>query len=327
MTATVAGIHLGLDTHANRPAANTLPDGSLYSCSTHGLIYKSNYAGNSWATWATLGGTGLADQGIFTYLDGTVAAAPATPAAGKLRLYAKTGKVLAVKDDAGVETVLGAASGGSSYPPLDQYTVDATYGDHFTAASLGGIWTRRGFVLAAETYQVGKNGTYMRAASNGVVVGSGWLQSAAVDGTWAMKYIPRFFGTSPVSLGVALVDSSGTGVVISAYNNPVGILVQTLTGYNNYGGSFHGVGGDTNQVWWDVRIVQERPIWLYLRKSGTSVFGSYSLDGEVWAPESAAVTWAGTQDRAGMLMSPLGGWVSGSNDPGYVDIDWFNKIA
>lgn len=55
MTATVAGIHLGLDTHANRPAANTVPDGSIYSCSTHSLVYKSNFAGNSWATWATLG--------------------------------------------------------------------------------------------------------------------------------------------------------------------------------------------------------------------------------------------------------------------------------
>lgn len=61
MTATVAGIHLGLDTHANRPAANTAPDGSLYSCTTHGLIYKSNFAGNSWATWASLAGTGLTD--------------------------------------------------------------------------------------------------------------------------------------------------------------------------------------------------------------------------------------------------------------------------
>ncbi|HYK96130.1 MAG TPA: hypothetical protein VE011_09735 [Candidatus Dormibacteraeota bacterium] len=54
MTATVAGIHLGLDTHANRPAANTVPDGSLYSCSTHNLLYKSNYAGNSWATWGNI---------------------------------------------------------------------------------------------------------------------------------------------------------------------------------------------------------------------------------------------------------------------------------
>lgn len=59
MAATVAGIHLGIDTHANRPAANTAPDGSLYSCSTHSLVYKSNYVGNSWATWAALTGTGI----------------------------------------------------------------------------------------------------------------------------------------------------------------------------------------------------------------------------------------------------------------------------
>lgn len=64
MTATVAGIHLGLDTHANRPAANTAPDGSMYSCSTHSLIYKSNYVGNSWATWATLGGAAVTDATI-----------------------------------------------------------------------------------------------------------------------------------------------------------------------------------------------------------------------------------------------------------------------
>jgi hypothetical protein len=54
MTATVAGIHLS-GTHAGRPAANTVPDGSLYSCSTHSLIYQSSFSGNSWATWATLG--------------------------------------------------------------------------------------------------------------------------------------------------------------------------------------------------------------------------------------------------------------------------------
>lgn len=57
MTATVAGIHLAGD-HASRPAGNAVPDGSLYSCSTHSLIYQSNFAGNSWATWATLGGSG-----------------------------------------------------------------------------------------------------------------------------------------------------------------------------------------------------------------------------------------------------------------------------
>lgn len=59
MTATVAGIHLGIDTHANRPSAATVPDGAQYSCSTHGLIYKAT--AGAWATWATLGSSGLTD--------------------------------------------------------------------------------------------------------------------------------------------------------------------------------------------------------------------------------------------------------------------------
>lgn len=60
MPATVLGTH-GSGDHASRPAGNTVPDGSLYSCTDHDLIYVSDYAGNSWATWASLTGTGLAD--------------------------------------------------------------------------------------------------------------------------------------------------------------------------------------------------------------------------------------------------------------------------
>lgn len=58
MAATVTGIHLGPDTHANRPAANAAgqPVGALYSCTTHSLIYKTD--GSSWSTYATLGSVG-----------------------------------------------------------------------------------------------------------------------------------------------------------------------------------------------------------------------------------------------------------------------------
>jgi hypothetical protein len=62
MTATVAGIHLGPDTHANRPAAGTPPVGSLYSCSTHSLVYRTD--GSTWVTWATLGGSAVTDATI-----------------------------------------------------------------------------------------------------------------------------------------------------------------------------------------------------------------------------------------------------------------------
>jgi hypothetical protein len=84
MTATVAGIHLGVDTHANRPAANTAPDGSLYSCSTHALVYKSNLAGNSWATWATLGSTPPIATDTIWDTKGDMVAATGADAATKL---------------------------------------------------------------------------------------------------------------------------------------------------------------------------------------------------------------------------------------------------
>jgi hypothetical protein len=44
---------LGPDTHTNRPAANAVPKGAKYVCTTHGLIYSSDQV--AWTTWATLG--------------------------------------------------------------------------------------------------------------------------------------------------------------------------------------------------------------------------------------------------------------------------------
>lgn len=40
--------------HALRPAAADVASGTLYSCSTHGLVYQSDLS--TWATWATMGG-------------------------------------------------------------------------------------------------------------------------------------------------------------------------------------------------------------------------------------------------------------------------------
>ena len=63
MANTVAGIS-GTGIHSARPAGNAVPDGSLYSCTTHSLIYQSSYGGNSWPTWATLGGAAVTDATI-----------------------------------------------------------------------------------------------------------------------------------------------------------------------------------------------------------------------------------------------------------------------
>jgi hypothetical protein len=63
--ATRFAAHLLEGDHASRPAASAVPEGTLYSCSDHGLIYQSDTS--AWATWATLGG-GVTDHGALTGL-------------------------------------------------------------------------------------------------------------------------------------------------------------------------------------------------------------------------------------------------------------------
>lgn len=45
--------HILTGVHASRPTATTVPAGTLYSCTTHSLVYQSD--GATWSTWATLG--------------------------------------------------------------------------------------------------------------------------------------------------------------------------------------------------------------------------------------------------------------------------------
>jgi hypothetical protein len=111
------------------PSSPSASDFHLYFDSADHLLKWKNSAGA--VTTIATGTSGLSDQGVITYLDGTVAAAPGTPAAGKLRIYAKTGKVFAVKDDAGVETVLTAASAGALVL-LEQHTASASSSLDFT---------------------------------------------------------------------------------------------------------------------------------------------------------------------------------------------------
>lgn len=53
MTISLFSDHLLDGTHAARPAATTVPEGALYACTDHNLIYQSD--GTTWSIWATLG--------------------------------------------------------------------------------------------------------------------------------------------------------------------------------------------------------------------------------------------------------------------------------
>jgi len=57
MTTRFAG-HLLTGDHASRPAFGDVPEGTLYACSDHALIYQSDGVA-AWSTWSTVSGTAL----------------------------------------------------------------------------------------------------------------------------------------------------------------------------------------------------------------------------------------------------------------------------
>lgn len=72
---TVPGMFLS-GTHAARPAASAVGVGTLYSCTTHGLVYQT--AGGAWGTWfdpaVAGGGAPTAAEYLVTAANGTLSA-------------------------------------------------------------------------------------------------------------------------------------------------------------------------------------------------------------------------------------------------------------
>src|SRR5687768_4470705 len=122
MPATVAGIHLGPDTHANRPAANASgpPVGALYMCSDHLLIYQTD--GSAWSTWATVGGRAIIETLATAEMDDTLVLAP---------------------DGVGGVEFRAEAGGGSSWTlSLDHSGANLT-----GWTSVGGTWASNGTII------------------------------------------------------------------------------------------------------------------------------------------------------------------------------------
>lgn len=119
-TITVPGMFLTGD-HASRPAANAVGKGSIYSCTTHSLIYQSD--GSSWTTWATLGETGTATH-IADTTDAHDASAVSFDATGLDNTTATEVQTALEEFDAAITSASGG--GGLTHTYLGYNTIGAS---------------------------------------------------------------------------------------------------------------------------------------------------------------------------------------------------------
>jgi len=156
--------HLLTGNHASRPAASALPAGTLYSCTTHNLVYQSD-GSSTWSTWASLVGNVAADPIVDAKGDLIVGTAADTAA----RLAVGSNNQVLVADSAETTGVKWAAVPGGGYVAVDT------------------IWDAKGDIVAASAADtaarlaVGTNGQVLTADS-AQTLGVKWATPSAGAG-------------------------------------------------------------------------------------------------------------------------------------------------
>ena len=298
MTSRFADHILGPDTHTNRPAASGVPYGALYKCSTHNLIYQ-NVAG-TWATWASFSGftDPTTTKGDLLTRDASDLARLAVGSNGT-SLVADSAQTLGMKYENRVKSVVagtnvtvdntdplnpivaasGGGGGGSSYA-LDPATLNATYGDHFTGASLDAAWTRVGYTSTGESYQKG-GGTWLQQDTSKGAANYYWRTAPSGDFSIVMSGI--VYGDGKM-FGPMILDSSGNGIQGAAYNSGDGHWTFGCTGAS-YNSTNTNISMPTG-----THVNTGARTWYKLTKTGTSYVSTLSTNGQVWRPPTSAVT-------------------------------------
>jgi hypothetical protein len=255
--------------HASRPAANAVANGTLYSCTTHSLVYQSD--ASSWSTWATLGSAA----------SGSITASGYTQTTARLlgRTTASTGAVEEITVGSGLSLSAGSltASGGVTvqFPALKPGT--PTY--DFAGAALDGAFSAHS-----------SQGSF--ATGDCKTQGEDWLGSAVemqfsaemgalyvthadtdldfhVGGLRTKGFAPNS-GTA-YACGIAALNSSGTGVGVVIQNDG-NMYLATITAWNfsalSDTWSGHGLSTEYNADYW-MRLKRVSGTWTgYGSQSG-----------------------------------------------------------
>jgi hypothetical protein len=181
---TVPGMFLTGD-HASRPAATAVGGGTLYSCSTHSLIYQSD--GAAWSTWATLGSSGSVATDTIWDAKGDLAGGTGANAASRLAV-GSNGQVLTA--DSAEATGLkwaAAAAGGSGLVEVTQFaqaTGSPAASVTIAAAASGSLLVLIGQNNGADYSGISSTNTTWtsRRADNVGGVGNLYIWTGAVSG-------------------------------------------------------------------------------------------------------------------------------------------------
>lgn len=124
--------HLLTGDHASRPAFGSVPEGTLYSCTDHALIYQSDGVA-AWSTYATLGTAGGAPS-TADYLVGTANGSLSAEIVAGTSPGGELGGTWAAPT---VDVVHAGATAPATYTPtLTAQTTNPTIGD----GTLTGRW-------------------------------------------------------------------------------------------------------------------------------------------------------------------------------------------